>query len=434
VERIDANVRLVLELGRLPASRASCSHSVSNSSAGRARVSLNTSSARARREAVSAHAEPGSASRGPSRRPLGRRSSIESFRLVLNPLRPQRRWATALSAFLHEPSSGRAAACFAQVWPPLVLLSVLCSIVAGVHGAGEVWPNVAAAAVETAFLIEAALRLAASPTALGFLRGLGNMIDLAAAMPLAVRAAFGLSRDGIAQEGFAGLFLLCAVPVLRLLKLFRWMRQLHLFRRVLDDTREVMCALFLILAAIILSFASLVYVVEPRSHVGSYTEALWTTVVAITTVGVAQPTTDVGHVVLSALLLVSVLFMSMPIGILGNAFTQVWKDRDLILLSITTRDSLAQAGYAVKDIEVVFRIFDNHSKGELSIEEFQAMIAELRVDLPEDRLVEVFDLMDKDGDGNIHHKEFLHLLFPRTYYDLYGSKGGPPPGRLPSTA
>merc|ERR1719401_2026483 len=99
-------------------------------------------------------------------------------------------------------------------------------------------------------------------------------------------------------------------------------------------------------------------------------QAAWLTFVSMTTVGygdvVAQ--TPAGKLATSLLVLFSALYMSIPLGIIGNAFSEVWSDRDRILLTLRTRNRLLQWGYTARDIPKLFELFDADQNGELDIE------------------------------------------------------------------
>merc|ERR1712190_155343 len=78
------------------------------------------------------------------------------------------------------------------------------------------------------------------------------------------------------------------------------------------------------------------------------------------------------------LIVITVLYMAVPLGIIGNAFTQTWNDRDRILLTQRTRERLRQWGYEANDIPILFHAFnekDNEAEncnegGCLNIDEF----------------------------------------------------------------
>ena len=75
----------------------------------------------------------------------------------------------------------------------------------------------------------------------------------------------------------------------------------------------------------------------------------------MTTVGYGQtvPKSSAGFVVAIVLLICGVLYMAMPLGMLGAAFTEVWGDRDRVLLMRGTRHRLL--GTASHSLFVVLR-------------------------------------------------------------------------------
>ena len=72
---------------------------------------------------------------------------------------------------------------------------------------------------------------------------------------------------------------------------------------------------------IVLSFSTLMYVVEPSDTIDSLSTAMWVCTVTVTTVGYGDvtPSTTAGRVLAGVLCFLSVLFMAMPISVLGNA-------------------------------------------------------------------------------------------------------------------
>merc|ERR1711979_94521 len=100
--------------------------------------------------------------------------------------------------------------------------------------------------------------------------------------------------------------------------------------------------------------------VEPRDNLDSIPDAMWLTLVTMMTVGYGDvsPTTIPGKVAACGLMVSSILYMSIPIGIIGNAFNRVWEDRRCLLIVRRTRARILQWGYKPSDIPKLFQVFD----------------------------------------------------------------------------
>merc|ERR1711959_323642 len=96
--------------------------------------------------------------------------------------------------------------------------------------------------------------------------------------------------------------------------------------------------------------------------------AMWLTIVTMTTVGYGDvtPQSVSGYVITSLLSLSSILYMAMPLGVIGNAFTQVWNDRDRILLMQKTRRCLLKLGYTARDLPSIVEYY-SVGTGELEL-------------------------------------------------------------------
>lgn len=176
------------------------------------------------------------------------------------------------------------------------------------------------------------------------------------------------------------------------------------------------------LLCIVLISSSAIYVVEPRSNVGSLPRAVWLSIVTMTTVGYGDvtPTTPLGYTFVSMLVLTSMLFMAMPLGIIGSAFNETWKAKDRVLLISRTRAALDKWGYTAKDIMALFRMVDRDSDGELELDEFLVLIKQMKIGLQSDRALQLFESMDADGSGAIDAREFVRHVYPKSYVELYG--------------
>ena len=96
-----------------------------------------------------------------------------------------------------------------------------------------------------------------------------------------------------------------------------------------------------------LCFSTMMYIVEPADNINSLTTAMYICTVTVTTVGYGDvtPKTNAGRALAGVLCFISVLFMAMPISVLGNAMTHAWADRSRILLMTRTRSRLKNYGY-----------------------------------------------------------------------------------------
>merc|ERR1712113_112575 len=136
---------------------------------------------------------------------------------------------------------------------------------------------------------------------------------------------------------------------------------------------------------------------------------MWLTVISMTTVGYGDvtPLKSVGRVIVAVLVISGMLYMAIPLGIIGNAFCEVWRDRDRILLTQRTSNRLVQWGFQARDIPKLFKLFDHNKDGELDLTEFSEMVREMGLGLTKSRVRELFDLFDGDGSGSIDAREFV---------------------------
>lgn len=334
----------------------------------------------------------------------------------------------ALWEFLEEPESSRLAYYFSKFQDFLIQSSVLLSII-------QTTPNPpmdrdtfgqVQISIDVFFMLELLVRFSTCPCFRAFTRSIYNINDLVAgALPLSLRAV-RLFTEATLEEGAPKYLMFCVAPVLRELKLLRRVQQFHLFLTLLENIKDAVQVLMMLLMIVVLVFASMLYIVEPENNIGSMPKAMWLTVVTMTTVGYGDTTPDTvaGHLITSLLTLFSILYTAMPIGIIGNAFTQIWQDRDRILLMTKTRCHLLSSGYTAKDLPAIFRQYDGTGEGELDFEEFWLMVQDMNLGLNEQRAAEVFESIDRDGGGKLDEQEFVKAVFPSAYHELYGRSSG----------
>mmetsp|Transcript_24368 Transcript_24368/g.34253 ORF Transcript_24368/g.34253 Transcript_24368/m.34253 type:complete len:235 (+) Transcript_24368:3-707(+) len=225
----------------------------------------------------------------------------------------------------------------------------------------------------------------------------------------------------MSDRPFSHYVLVGVVPTVRLLKLVRRFGKLSLVSHVLSTTGDALKLLLFLISVIVLSFSTLMYIVEPSDIIDSLSTAMWVCTVTVTTVGYGDvtPSTTAGRILAGVLCFLSVLFMAMPISVLGNAMTHAWADRSRILLMTRTRQRLKSYGYEASDMPSLFRKFDSNGNGELTMDEFCDMVSKMNVGIRPSEAEELFELFDTDASGGIDDREFMKALFPDDYRKLY---------------
>mmetsp|Transcript_61310 Transcript_61310/g.138799 ORF Transcript_61310/g.138799 Transcript_61310/m.138799 type:complete len:766 (-) Transcript_61310:59-2356(-) len=327
----------------------------------------------------------------------------------------------AIWNFLQDSDSSNGAKWYARIMTGIILVSVIVTMLQTLGS-----PNVkewSAAILETAleliFVSDILLRLAVCPSRRTFLHDPYNVIDIMSTVPLLFRASVGLLLP--AEEGrfhAVRLILLYIVPLLRLLKTLRRFETFHLLLEAFTNCVEALPILIFTLLVIMLTFASAIYIVEPRDNIDNYPTALWFTIVTMTTVGYGDvvPKSTAGFIIVACLVVTSLLYLAMPVGIIGQSFTRIWQDRHRILLTWKTRRRLEQWGYTAADVPRLFQNFGISGTGLLNFFQFRKMLRKMKVGLADDRMRALFDLVDNDRSGWIDVKEFVETVFPQEYH------------------
>uniref|UniRef100_A0A7S4PZS2 EF-hand domain-containing protein n=1 Tax=Alexandrium monilatum TaxID=311494 RepID=A0A7S4PZS2_9DINO len=324
--------------------------------------------------------------------------------------------------FLEDPDSSWAAEWFAIVQPFFIMATVFLTLIQTLKD--PVLSRTLAAVLETTsdgiFLLEFIVRLATCPSPKAFICSFYALVDLAALAFLPVRLVYGPVLPELpVVEVWHGL-LLFAVPIVRLLKTLRRFQKFHLLLKAFNLAAEALPVLLFILFFIALVFSVLVHLAE-RDQIESLPLAFWFTIVTMTTVGYGDiyPTTDAGILITSILIIITVLYMAIPLGIVGEAFAQTWQDRDRILLMQRTRDRLRQWGYSAKDIPILFSLSDVNGNGVLSLNEFRQLLSRMHIGFSSERVMKLFASLDSSQKGTINARAFVRGLFPEAYHEIF---------------
>lgn len=333
-----------------------------------------------------------------------------------------RSWREMTWSFLDDPESSCAASRYLNGMVCITLLAVCVSLLQSTDSSplrGTV-EFVVESCFESVFLLEFALRLIACPDRMTFAVNMHNVFDLAAALPLAVRIYVFLdsrSDDSIARNLLVGI-----VPMLRVLKTLRGFKQFQLLLAALELCLEAVPICLFAMLGLTLMFSGILFIVEPRDNIVSFPHAMWLTIVTTTTLGYGDvtPSTTPGYLVISVMVVSSVMFMAMPLGIIGQAFTTVWQERDRILLVHGVRNRLRVWGYKPTDIPDLFQWFDDDDSGELGLPQFKHMIEQMQIGLSDMRIKQLFNSIDINEGGTIDDREFVQALFPQYFQQIFG--------------
>ncbi|CAJ1340716.1 unnamed protein product [Effrenium voratum] len=356
--------------------------------------------------------------RASRRSSLGSALSLPSF-FKDKPTQGVGRWRL----FLKDADSSTAASWFAKIWSGFILAAVAFSLSQATNPPvlqGQ-YVGLVDAGVEIVFLVELLAHILLEPRKSALMKDIYLWIDISTVLPLILRAEAQLVLPSVLQKPISHYCLVGVVPTLRLLKLMRRFGKLSLVTHALRSTGDALKLLLFLLSVIVLVFSTLMYVVEPTDNIDSFGTAMWICTVTVTTVGYGDvtPSTNSGKILAGALCFISVLFMAMPISVLGNAMTHAWADRSRILLMTRTRQRLKNYGYEASDMPSLFRKFDSNGNGELTMDEFCDMIEKMNVGMRASEAEELFELFDTDASGGIDDKEFMKALFPDDYRRMY---------------
>eukprot|EP00928_Gymnodinium_smaydae_P020958 TRINITY_DN18117_c0_g1_i1.p1 TRINITY_DN18117_c0_g1~~TRINITY_DN18117_c0_g1_i1.p1 ORF type:complete len:212 (-),score=31.59 TRINITY_DN18117_c0_g1_i1:408-1043(-) len=167
---------------------------------------------------------------------------------------------------------------------------------------------------------------------------------------------------------------------------------LHAFSAASDALPVILYSLFLIACV----FTALIFLCEPRENVDTIGSAFWLTLMTMSSIGYADvyPTSDSCKAVIGALIVVSQLYIAIPIGIVGNAFRQTWEDREHLLLMKRTRDRIIRAGYSPTEMWQMFAEADMDRDGALSLDECLQRMLAMEVVVPSLLASDIHDALD----------------------------------------
>eukprot|EP00403_Amphidinium_massartii_P004256 CAMPEP_0178383520 /NCGR_PEP_ID=MMETSP0689_2-20121128/7044_1 /TAXON_ID=160604 /ORGANISM="Amphidinium massartii, Strain CS-259" /LENGTH=759 /DNA_ID=CAMNT_0020003743 /DNA_START=103 /DNA_END=2379 /DNA_ORIENTATION=+ len=327
-------------------------------------------------------------------------------------------------SFLTDPTSGLGAWMFFNLMNPLIATSTLLVLTEGTGEAPQMFIVIVEVVINAFFLIEIVLRFFTCPNKYAFAKHPYNIIDILALLPFVVRCGLGLTStlDVMTESHrFTTAVVLGGTPFFRLLKLLRRYERFHLILRCFQESLEALPVMFYMICLISLLFATLLYIFEPRDNILHVTDALWLTIVTMLTVGYGDtyPVSAGGKLCAVGLMFAGCLFMAIPIGIIGNTFNNVWERRLQLLVVLRTRERLKMWGYHPRDIPKFFALCDRRGVGHITYKQFRTLLKAMHVTMSDHSFRMLFEVFDEDGNGTLDHWEFLKVVFPEYYFEVF---------------
>lgn len=349
-----------------------------------------------------------------------------------------RSWMETAWEFLDDPDSSRGAwwACLFQKLIVCIALLFSCLQVTKEPLMDPLNFALWETALDILFLSEFLARIICTPLRRTYVLDPLNWADMLSVCALPLRIAAGFVLYDPLSEDVLVRILMFVVPLIRFLKLLRYFEIFRLLIDAFKNSATALPVLAYIMALITLFGATGIYLAEEKAkwlwlslgNIPYFQQAMWLAIVTMTSVGYGDfyPETLAGYIVVSMLTFVSVLFLAMPVGIIGYEFTCCWQSRDRVLLITKVRKCLEKWGYSAKDVRILFDYVDANGDGDLNLSEFIELIRQMRIGISVESAFDLFTLFDDDNNGTLDATEFLRHIFPEQYVKDQQEKQTPP--------
>ena len=335
---------------------------------------------------------------------------------------------------LERPRSSRLAKAFFGVVVVAIAASTMTWALGTVEGLEN---NVSIMVVEAlcgaVFTAELALRLFATPSAKALVLDPTFYVDVISLIPFFITVGGwigGADSSSLPSE----VKLLRLLGVLRVLKLLRhysgWRVLIIAVKR---SWRPVFVPMFAILVTTLI-LGGILQHFEKETFPDAF-DSMWAVFWLVLTLGYDG---DLGsssyesRLLIAVALICGVLFTTMPITIIGNAFAAAWDKKEVIEVAMDVQEFLQERGLKPQDVRDVFKEFDPDGSGTLDWDEFQGAMRTLNNKLPFNQMKRLFKLFDGDDNGRVDLKEFCSLIFPGLEFATDTPRDTPRDGSLPS--
>lgn len=327
-----------------------------------------------------------------------------------------------IRSLVEDPYSSNAAFVLSYVMTGCILLSVLVLCMSTVEDPyydvtkyGVSWSDLDLV-FNTIFTVELFLRITCTIELKNTWMETVEALDIFFWIDFASVVPFWLTRLG--KNSFINV--LRAFSMSRMLKLLRQYSHLSVpLARAVMASRKALAVPFFFLFVLVLIFASFIYYLELEGEneggVNSFESiphAIWFMMVTMTTVGYGDvtPGTTLGKCVCVFAMIMGVLFLSMPLAIVGSNFCGVWDERYKSIMVFKLQQALRERGLDRESLTTVFNEFDIDQNGTLSIFEFRIILEKLQISMTNREFLSLWNSIDTDMSGELDWEEFVHIV------------------------
>ena len=237
-----------------------------------------------------------------------------------------------------------------------------------------------------------------------------------------------------------GLLVLELLELLRLARIFKLLKHYSGWRVLLiaieNSWRALMVPGFAMLIVTLLLSGALIILERADAHtarrnqtspgalepepIADGFEAMWMVFWVVATLGYDGSYGLEGpaqRVIFAFAIVCGLLFTTMPITVIGEAFRSAWERKEVTELQMQIAIMLEERGLTMSQLHRVFREFDTSGDGQLDWGEFKRAMKTMRLNVPVFKLRQLFALFDEDETGEVDYHEFCRILFPNLDQD-----------------
>ncbi|KAH8057017.1 voltage-gated potassium channel [Aureococcus anophagefferens] len=326
--------------------------------------------------------------------------------------RKESSWKRDLQVFLDDPNSTNAAMGFAVAMVILILVSAFILVFHESDCKGAIfghWLGYFEVIACVIFSLEIVARFAVSQNVCKAIQDPYLIFDILAVLPCWLMPLRSCGQF---------LKMLKTLRMFRLLKLARRYEGSVVIVRAMKLSMPALTVAFFFLFTALTVFATFLYFTERlgkgerAAPSGPSPHTMWFMAVTMTTVGYGDvtPLTDGGRIVTVMAMLFGVLFISMPLAIVGNNFCLVWDDKERVIFVEKLKEQLALRGMGPSDMLATVEAMDADGSGMLSFREFLAALNLLEIKMSANRLAVLWRTLDTDHSGDVSLINFMEVI------------------------